>query len=242
MLEVIEKLLILQERDRKILKVKDELVHIPYEQQDIESKYAAATAALEKAKLRAKQIESDRKELELEVDAKKQLIEKYSIQQFQTKKNEEFRALAKEIETCKTEIHKIEDRQLELMEQAEGAEKAAKGAQLEAAEVKRHTESRVADLLERQKNLKKELADLETNREQLAQAVDEIVLNRYERLLQNKGNNVVVGVQHGVCGGCHMLLNRQVVVHCQAQQEVFTCPNCGRILYYSSEMDLTPAD
>ena len=39
---------------------------------------------------------------------------------------------------------------------------------------------------------------------------------RYERLVKSKGENVVVGVQHGVCGGCHMRLPAQLLVTCQA--------------------------
>jgi len=39
-----------------------------------------------------------------------------------------------------------------------------------------------------------------------------------------------------------MLLSRSVVVTCQAEQEIVTCPNCGRILYYTSDMDLATAE
>ena len=49
--------------------------------------------------------------------------------------------------------------------------------------------------------MKKELAQLTANREELAAAVDDTARNRYERLMKSKGGNVVVGVQHGVCGG-----------------------------------------
>src|SRR3954469_17393447 len=116
MLETIEKLLILQDRDRKILKVRDELARIPSERNELQAKLASAQGHLETAKLKVKQIESDRKKLELDVDAKKQQIEKYSLQQFQTKKNEEYRALAHEIDACKAAISKLEDEQLTLME------------------------------------------------------------------------------------------------------------------------------
>ena len=94
----------------------------------------------------------------------------------------------------------------------------------------------------REENLKKELAELESNREELLAAVDENARSRYERLLKNKGATVVVGVQHGVCGGCHMKLPAQILVSCQAQQELVTCINCGRILYYTRDMDLAVAD
>jgi predicted nucleic acid-binding Zn-ribbon protein len=52
----------------------------------------------------------------------------------------------------------------------------------------------------------------------------------------------MVGIQHGVCGGCHMQLSRQVIVLCRADAELVTCPNCGRILYYTRDMDLAVAD
>src|SRR5262245_12923669 len=112
MLDVIQKLLVLQDRDRKILKLREELAHIPAERQDINGKIAQAQSTLESAKTQGRQFESERKKLELEVDAKKQLIEKYSLQQFQTKKNEEYRALAHEIDLCKEAITKLDDQQL----------------------------------------------------------------------------------------------------------------------------------
>ncbi len=98
MLEVIEKLLILQDRDRQILRVRSELTGLGPERGALQVRSEALQGALDAAKLKIKQIETDRKRLELEVESKKQLIEKYSLQQFQTKKNDEYRALAHEID------------------------------------------------------------------------------------------------------------------------------------------------
>jgi len=242
MLETIEKLLILQDRDRKLLQVREELAHIPSERQQHQAKMAGAQVSLEEGRTRVKQIESDRKRLELDVDARKQQIEKYSLQQFQTKKNEEYRALAHEIELCKEAIVKLEDQQLELMEQAETAQREVSAFTQSAAEDKKTIDSRLADLAGREQSLSKELGDLQANREELAGAVDEGVRQRYERLVKNKGQSVVVGIQHGVCGGCHMQLSRQIIVSCQAEQEIVNCPNCGRILYYTQNMDLAVAE
>ena len=242
MLPVIEKLLILQDRDRQLLKVQDELSRIGPERVELQSKLAAGLGALEAAKHTAKQIESERKKLELDVEAKKQLIDKYSIQQFQTKKNEEYRALAHEIEMCKEAIVKLDDGQIELMEQIESAQKQVATTTQAANEAKKILDSRLADMGVREANLQKELAELQSNRNELAEAVDEITRSKYERLLKQKGENVIVGIQHGVCGGCHMQLSRSVIVTCQADHEIITCPNCGRILFYTRDMDLAVAD
>ena len=242
MLDAIEKLLVLQDRDRKLLMLRQELAHIPMERQQLQAKSAQGQSNLEAAKLRVRQLESDRKKLELDVDAKKELIGKYSLQQFQTKKNEEYRALSHEIDSCKEAIAKLEDQQLELMEQGDAAQKEVAALTQSTGEMKRTLDSRLADLAAREKNLQTEFEELESNRGELAAAVDESVRARYERLFKQRGQNVVVGIQHGVCGGCHMKLQPQLVVSCQAQQELVTCSNCGRILYYTRDMDLAVAE
>ncbi|HWQ91614.1 MAG TPA: C4-type zinc ribbon domain-containing protein [Clostridia bacterium] len=242
MLEAIEKLLILQDRDRKIRRLKGELAHIEPERQGLKAKATGAQSALDAAKNKVKQIESSRKDLELEVEARKTQITRYANQQLQTRKNEEYRALANEIELCKEQILKIEDQELALMEQAEEAQKQTVQATLAASENRTLVDDMLKQLAAREESLKKQLADLEANRQDLASDVDEAARGRYERLVRSKGENVVVGVQHGVCGGCHMRLPAQVLVTCQAQQELVSCTNCGRILYYTRDMDLAVAD
>jgi uncharacterized protein len=242
MLETIEKLLILQDRDRNIMRVKSQLEQIEPERQALQSKAAGAQATREAARHRVKQLETERNKLELEVEAKKQLIERYSVQQFQTRKNEEYRALAHEIDMCKADIVKLEDHQLELMEQGEVAQQEAVGGAKAAAETRKHVDHQLAELAAREQNLQKELAELEAGRDQLLAAVQDNARARYERLFKHKGGRVVVGVQHGVCGGCHMRLPPQMLIMVQTQQELVTCPNCSRVLYYTPDMDLAVAE
>lgn len=242
MLEAIEKLLVLQDRDRRIIRLKEELAHVDPQRRTLQERASRTQAGLEAAKLKGKQIETERKNLELEVETLKQKIEKYSLQQFQTKKNEEFRALSQEIENAKTAIFKIEDKQIDLMEKMETAQKDVVEASKAANDAKKLVDGQVAQLNTREENLKKELAELSANREQLASVVDASARARYERLLKNKGGNVVVGIQHGVCGGCHMKFPIQLILSCKREEEIVTCPNCARILYYSPDMDLAVAE
>lgn len=239
MLETIEKLLVLQDRDRKIHRVQQELAQIAPERETLRNRASSTQTQLDAAKNRVKQIESERKRLELEVESKKTQIEKYANQQLQTRKNEEYRALAHEIETCKADIMKIEDSEIVLMEQTEVAQKEVIRATLAANEAKKLAETLIAELGQREENFKKEYASLQQDRAELASAVDESARNRYDRLLKSKGDNAVVGIEHGVCGGCHMKLQQQLIVTCQSQKEIVTCSTCGRILYYSRDMVLT---
>ena len=242
MLSVIENLLILQDRDKKIQRVEAELNNIGPERAFLQEKAKAAQTGHEASKTKAKQIEADRKNLELEVEAKKKLIEKYSLQQFQTKKNEEYRALAHEIDGCKEAIVKIEDQQLELMEKAEVAAQEVAAAAKVSAELVKNVDAQIKALNDREVSLKRQLEELRADHSKLAEAVEEGARARYERLRRSKGGTAIVGIEHGVCGGCHMKLPTAIILGVQGDQELVSCPNCGRILYYSRHMDLTAAD
>ncbi|HEY1172335.1 MAG TPA: C4-type zinc ribbon domain-containing protein [Verrucomicrobiae bacterium] len=243
MLDVIEKLLVLQSHDQKILKTQEELSGVGPQRQAANSKISGSTQALENAKTQLKQLESERKRLELDVEAKQELIRKYATQQSQTKKNEEYKAFASQIETCKKEISGIEDVELGVMEQIDSAKVAVTKATDVAKADKTVLDGMLAKLSERESVLKSELAALQAKRPEYAAAVsDESALSRYDRLFKNKAGRALVGVVHSACGGCHMKLPTQVIVGCQGQQEIVSCPNCGRILYYTRDMDLTVSD
>ena len=241
MLPVIENLLVLQDRDRKIMRVEAELANLGPERIALDKRAQAAQAQAEAGKLKAKQLESDRKKLELDVEAKKGLIEKYSLQQFQTKKNEEYRALAHEIEMAKEAISKLDDEQLIIMEQLEIANREAAEVTKASAAVLKDVEVARAALIDKEARLKRELTDLKSDYSRLEAAVEEGVRERYVRLRKQRGATTVVGIDRGICGGCHMKLPMQIVLSCQAQQEIVTCPQCSRILYFTREMDLAVA-
>ena len=56
MQEIIEKLLVLQDRDRKLLRTSQELAHIGPERESLKAKAASTQSQLDAAKLRVKQI------------------------------------------------------------------------------------------------------------------------------------------------------------------------------------------
>ncbi|MCZ7635075.1 MAG: C4-type zinc ribbon domain-containing protein [Verrucomicrobia bacterium] len=242
MLNVVENLLVLQDRDRALTQLQAELAAVAPQRAGAASRAHAAQTTLEAARQKTLQLEAERKRLELEVQSRKQLIEKYSLQQFQTKRNEEYRALTHEITTCQTAIVKLEDEELEIMEQLEQAQKAWLAAKEAAAHVQQEADRVVADLNAREQNLRQQLASLQQGRAELAASVEPGLLARYERLRKTKGDRVVCGVEHGACGGCHVSLPAQVIIGCRSGQELTQCPNCGRILFYTRDMDMVRAE
>lgn len=237
MLPIVEQLLILQDRDRKLLRLQAELTDAPLQRRRLEEKSARARAAFDTVKQKSLHLESERKKLELEVDSKEEFIRKLETQQGQTKSNDQYKAFNHQIETTRGEIRALEDRELDLMEQFEAATRELQAAAQAAAEQKAETDKQLADLTAREANLKREFDAASAERATLAAAVDPATLPRYQRILERKGENAVVGVKDATCGGCHMKLPQHVYLAAKAQTEIVLCSNCGRMLYWTRDMD-----
>lgn len=230
MLPEIEKLLVLQDRDRKIRTLKQELKMAPLERKDLDEKLAAAQKHFEAVKLKAKEIEVERKKLEVEVQAKRDTINKYQTQKFQTRKNEEFQALNNEITRYEGEIRGIEDRELGLMENAETAKSTIATTDKETQAIKGQVERQLADIASKTDAMAAQLKELETERASLAASVDEDLLDTFNRLFANK-TEAVVALEHETCMGCHMKITTQTAVRVKGGREIVHCEQCGRILY-----------
>ena len=233
MLQAIEQLLILQDRDRKIRALKHELKLAPTQRKDLDARMAAVHSQLEAVKLKSKEVEVERKKLENEAQSRREQIAKYQGQKFQTRKNEEFRALSNDIERFENEVRSLEDSELELMEQAETLKSAINAAETEDRAVRAQVQEQASDLDAKEKAIHTQLGELETERTKLAGQIDEDLLDTYDRLFQSKGDNAIVSFEHDVCMGCHMKLTTQTAVRVKGGREVVHCEQCGRILYWS---------
>jgi hypothetical protein len=228
----LEQLLILQDREQKIRQVRTEIETVPLRRQSLESQLAATKASLEALKHRARQVEVDRKRLELDVGTRTETISRLKTQQYQTRKNDEFQAISHEIERYQNEIGKIEDEELELMVLADNIKADLADEEKKAAEAKDSIARQTADLDEKSKALDSQLKSLTTERSELAGKIDEDLLGRFERLFKSKGDAAVVAIEHGVCTGCHMKVTTATASQVRAGKEMVSCENCGRILYF----------
>ena len=229
----LEQLLVLQDRDQKIRQIQTETKTFPLQRKNLEAQLAASIANLETLKQRARQLEVDRKRLELDVGVRTDSVAKLRTQQYETRKNDEFAAMAHEIERYQKEISEIEDRELELMEQQDKLKVEVAAEEKKAAGTKDSIARQVTDLEAKGKTLEARLDELTKERAELARKIDEDVIDRFERLFASKGDAAVVALEHDVCTGCHMKITTQTAVRVKGGKEIVSCEQCGRILYYA---------
>jgi len=227
----LEELLVLQDRQQKIKQIQTEIETVPLRRKSLEAQLVASVAGVETLKQKARQVEMDRKKLELDVGTRAETIARLKTQQYQTRKNDEFQAIGHEIERYQNEISKIEDDELELMVEADKIKADLAEDEKKAAVVKESIARQTADLDEKSKALESRLEGLTKERANLAAKIDEDLLGRFERLFKSKGDAAVVAIEHGVCTGCHMKVTTATAAQARVGKEIVNCENCGRILY-----------
>lgn len=72
---------------------------------------------------------------------------------------------------------------------------------------------------------------LKVTREELTEKIEKPLFRRYERLRQHY-KRAVVPVQDNTCLGCFVKLPTSLTTRGKENIEVYTCENCGRILYW----------
>jgi len=227
----LEQLLVLQDRQQKIRQIQTEIKTLPLERAHLESQLAATVADVESLKQKGRQVEVERKRLELDVGTRTESISRLKTQQYQTRKNEEFRAIGHEIERYENEIRKLEDQELELMIEVDKLKGEIEAADKRAQATKDSISRQLTDLETKSKALESRRQELETEREALASKIDADLLDQFERLFNSKGDAAIVAVEHGVCTGCHMKITTATAARVKAGKEIVNCEQCGRILY-----------
>ena len=231
MLAEIESLLVLQDRDQRILKLETDLKRIPIDQERAKERLANDLKNVADAKLAVQDNEIAIKNIELDIGTRKDTLTKLKTQQYETKKNDEFTALGNEIVRYNEQVDDFETQELELMEKADTLRAAQKKTEDSLELTQGMVDEEIADLGTRLEEFKKQLTEVTAERTKLAESIDEELLSLYDRLMKSKGGNAVVSADKGQCSGCHMKLVPATVISLQAEKEITQCENCGRILY-----------
>ncbi|MFZ4599641.1 MAG: zinc ribbon domain-containing protein, partial [Terrimicrobiaceae bacterium] len=128
-------------------------------------------------------------------------------------------------------VSEIEDREIELMEEAESLKpKIAEADSLFVSEKQKY-DAQIASLRGKEENLRERIAEFEAIRKTGSEGIDEEVLDSYERLFKTKNGTAVVALENDVCTGCHMKVTTQTVVEVKGGKHVVSCPQCARLLY-----------
>jgi len=229
MKEVLQQLANLQYIDNRIDEIRQLQGDLPEEILDIETDINRANAKLKKLDEENQALQEERTKLRNQIAESEQLIEKYEDQQTSVRNNREYDALTKEIETQKQNMENAESRIEEINVREKEIETEREQAEDELNKVQRLLDTKKEELDEVVDKTKSEEDVLLEKRKELEKDLDDRYLKSYKRLRKGLSNGMaVVPMEKGAAQG--MMLPPQLQVEVRRKNKIIIDENSGRIV------------
>jgi predicted nucleic acid-binding Zn-ribbon protein len=230
--EKMKRLIELQACDRRIAELRRHIEEGPSRIQTLEEVLRRAEAATHAGLSQVEEAKKERRTVERQIDERESQIQKSNVKLSNIKSNKEYQAALKEIDTLKHEKTALEDKAIELMETIEALETQGAEARTQLDGVRETTTVEKSRILSETKAMVDEADRLEKDRQALCALIDAALLKRYDFLRERKGGLGISPVIKGICQTCHIGIPPQQFNLLLRGEELMSCPNCNRIIYW----------
>jgi predicted nucleic acid-binding Zn-ribbon protein len=229
----LEKLIALQNLDTSIRKLEKDLEAIPERRAQIEGEFDRRAFEIRALESRRDEAKHNRSRLENEAIDQKNRAERAERNLMSSKKQDEYTAAIREADAARKQLSAVETQILEQMESLEQAEAALNERADEIATLNSDREARLKAFDEETASQSELLAKQRVEREQLFANLPPAMSGMYARIRARIRDGVAVAeARNRSCTACFMSLRPQVMAEIRRGEEVLTCDNCGRILFY----------
>lgn len=235
-------LIALQNADTNIRRLQAEIESIPERRAEIEKEFdqrAFEIRALEERRDHARQ---ERSRLESEVFEQKQRAERADRNLMAAKKPDEYTAAIREADAARKQISAFETQILEQMEIVDQAEKDLTERAPEVEKLGADMKARFKAFDEQVQTQQQQIENARAERERLMDELPKATSAMYKRIASRIRDGVAMAeARNGACMACYMALRPQIMANVRRGDEVITCDNCNRILYYAPANTAQPA-
>jgi len=228
----LSQLISLQDVDVEIKRLKAEVGSLPARREDLENRFAAENREFLDLKQQLADTLTQRGSVEQELESEQQKLEKFKNDLMKATNEREYSTAVREIDVAKKAISALETEVLKLMEQVEKLE--AQVTELSPAiESKRiELERQVQEFESLAKSGEEKLEKLLTDRSPLIETLSPNARGTYDRLSRIKSGLALAEAKDYKCLACRMTIRPQVFNDIRRGEQIITCENCGRILFY----------
>ena len=239
-LKQIEQLVALQRVDSEVLQLNTELASAPQEIQSLEEHYQNLSQELEQLAEKTTFLHEQEKRLSQEIENDTLKIKKSKNKLMMVSNTKEYHAMMREMDNLEKANRLREEERITLVEELT-RQQASQSELAEQAEILRaELATKQANLQARVQKTEQRLNVLDQARRNAGKSVPPPVLGRYEFIRSRLAAPVIVHVEGGICGGCHISIPPQSYNELQKGQQILSCPNCQRLIYWSEHF--TPAN
>ena len=228
----LSQLISLQDVDVEIKRIKAETEALPIKREALESQFAAENKEFLDLKQQLDSALSQKRSLEDELEAEQLKLEKFKSDQMKATNEREYATSVREIDSAKKVIGTLETDLLKLMEQVEKLDVQVKERSPEIEAKRAEMERQVAEYEVLAKADAKKLGKLLAERQPLIETLSSETRSTYERMSKIKSGLALSEAVDYKCLACRMTIRPQVYNDIRRGETIFTCENCGRILFF----------
>ena len=229
----LQKLIALQNLDTTIRKLEKDQQATPERRAEIEGEFDQRAFEIRALETRRDEAKHTRARLENEVVEQKGRAERAERNLMSSKKQDEYTAAIREADAARKQISALETQILEQLEQLEQAEAALNERADEIATLNSDRETRLKAFDDETGRIGERLATAHKERDELFENLPKQLSSLYARIRARIRDGVAVAeARNRSCTACFMSLRPQVMAEIRRGEDIITCDNCGRILYY----------
>ena len=195
---------------------------------------ACTTARQQLAQQQAAIEHSERQQrvLDRELASHQEALRKTQSKAHEVKTNKEYSAVLTEIESGKQRLEALEDQLLALMEATDQQRQAYRVQEQRVQAALQELAGQQRQLQQAQASLQRDMADEQESRQQTVATLDAKLYEQYQKMAAQHGGRAVAQLQDGVCSGCHLKVQPQLISEIRLQTQLFTCPHCRLMLLW----------
>ena len=235
-------LIALQNADTNIRRLQAEIESIPERRAEIEKEFDQRAFEIRALEERRDTARAERARLESEIFEQKQRAERADRNLMAAKKPDEYTAAIREADAARKQISAFETQVLEQMEIADQAEKDLTERAPEVEKLGADMKARFKAFDEQVQTQQQQVENAKAERERLMNELPKATSAMYKRIASRIRDGVAMAeARNGACMACYMALRPQIMADVRRGEEVITCDNCNRILYYAPANAAQPA-
>jgi predicted nucleic acid-binding Zn-ribbon protein len=231
-LEQIRQLVALQRVDDAIHAVRTKLEMAPQEVDELKRRFSAHDEQRNRVLDKLQHLREQQKRLDSDIEDDSVRIKKSKSKLMQVANNREYQAVVREMDNMERLNRSREEERLVLLDEWNLQENSLKEVENAWKAVKEELEAKQATLDANLADADRKLHELEKNRSSTGSEVPAPILDRYEFIRRRLEHPVIVSVDSGICTGCHIAIPPQVYIELQRGQQILSCPNCQRLIYW----------
>ncbi len=229
----LKQLVALQKTDIRIRQLQATLDAIPQRRAEIEKEFDQRAFEFKALETKRDEARENRARLDVEMAQTRTHAEKAERDLMSSTNEKAYTAAIREVDAARKHISTLETQILEQMEVSEQAEKDIGQHEPEVAKLRGELEERLKASDEQARVQTEGLTHDRAERERLLASLPKNMSALYNRISTRIRDGIAVAeARHGSCTACLMTLRPQVMSQIRRGDELITCDNCNRILYY----------